>query len=91
MNASSRGKGLFILFFSIKSVQKIEKGVNDYNRVQVQDIHASQYIFLAQNVFFVQNKLKFSSLYEKYRENNLIGYKIGNAMIYTHNIAFIVN
>ena len=53
MNASSRGKGLFILFFSIKSVQKIEKGVNDYNRVQVQDIHASQYIFLAQNVFFV--------------------------------------
>ena len=35
MNASSGGKGLFILFFSIKSVQKIEKGVNDYNRVQV--------------------------------------------------------
>ena len=35
MNASSGGKGLFILFFSIKSVQKIEKGVNNCNRVEV--------------------------------------------------------
>jgi UDP-N-acetylmuramate dehydrogenase len=30
-------------------------------------------------------------LYKKYKENNLVGYKVGDAMIYTHNIAFIVN
>ena len=41
--------------------------------------------------FFVWFKPKFGSLYEKYKENNLVGYKIGDAMIYTHNIAFIVN
>ena len=41
--------------------------------------------------FFVWFKPKFGSLYEKYKENNLVSYKIGDAMIYTHNIAFIVN
>ena len=41
--------------------------------------------------FFVWNKKKNGSLFEKYNENNLVGYKIGDAMIYIHNIAFIVN
>ena len=41
--------------------------------------------------FFVWNKKKNGSLFEKYKENNLVGYKIGDAMIYIHNIAFIVN
>ena len=41
--------------------------------------------------FFVWFKPKFGSLYEKYKENNLVSYRIGDAMIYTHNIAFIVN
>ena len=41
--------------------------------------------------FFVWNKPKFGSLYEKYKENNLISYRVGDAMIYTYNIAFIVN
>ena len=41
--------------------------------------------------FFVWNKKKNGSLFEKYKENNLVGYKIGAAMIYIHNIAFIVN
>ena len=41
--------------------------------------------------FFIWWKPKFGSLYEKYKESNLVGYKIGDAMIYTHNIAFIVN
>ena len=36
-------------------------------------------------------KPKFGSLYEKYKESNLVGYKVGDAMIYTNNIAFIVN
>ena len=30
-------------------------------------------------------------MYEKYKENNLVSYRIGNAMIYTYNISFIVN
>ena len=41
--------------------------------------------------FFVWNKKKNGSLFEKYNENNLVGYKIGDAMIYIRNIAFIVN
>ena len=30
-------------------------------------------------------------MYEKYKENNLVSYRVGNAMIFTYNIAFIVN
>ena len=41
--------------------------------------------------FFVWNKQKFGSLYEKYKENNLVGYKVGEAMICTYNVPFIVN
>ena len=47
--------------------------------------------FLSAGCFFIWNKPKFGSLYEKYKENNLVSYRIGDAMIYTHNIAFIVN
>ena len=47
--------------------------------------------FLSAGSFFIWNKKKFGSLYEKYKQNSLVGYKIGDAMIYTHNIAFIVN
>ena len=47
--------------------------------------------FLSAGSFFIWNKEKFGSLYEKYKQNNLVGYKVGDAMIYTHNIAFIVN
>ena len=41
--------------------------------------------------FFVWDNFKHGSLYAKYKENNLVGYRIGNAMIYPYNIAFIVN
>ena len=47
--------------------------------------------FPSAGCFFVWMKPKFGSLYEKYKENNLISYRIGDAMIYTYNIAFIVN
>ena len=47
--------------------------------------------FPSAGCFFVWNKPKFGSLFEKYKECNLVGYKIGDAMIYTYNIAFIVN
>ena len=47
--------------------------------------------FPSAGCFFVWSKPKFGSLYKIYKENNLVSYRIGNAMIYTHNIAFIVN
>ena len=47
--------------------------------------------FPSAGCFFVWFKPKFGSLYEKYKENNLVSYRVGDAMIYTHNVAFIVN
>ena len=41
--------------------------------------------------FFQWNYIKHGSIYEKYKESNLVSYRIGNSMIYTYNIAFIVN
>ena len=41
--------------------------------------------------FFIWDHAKYGSMYDKYKESNLVGYKIGNVMIYTDNIAFIVN
>ena len=41
--------------------------------------------------FFVWDHHKYGSMYEKYKESNLVSYNIGNIMIYTYNIAFIVN
>ena len=41
--------------------------------------------------FFVWDHDKNGSMYKKYKESNLVSYRIGNAMIYTYNIAFIVN
>ena len=41
--------------------------------------------------FFQWNYNKHGSIYEKYKESNLVSYRIGNSMIYTYNIAFIVN
>ena len=41
--------------------------------------------------FFVWNHKKNGSMFEKYKECGLVSYRIGNAMIYTFNIAFIVN
>ena len=41
--------------------------------------------------FFMWDHQKFGSLYEKYKISNLVGYKVGDAMLYDKNIAFIVN
>ena len=41
--------------------------------------------------FFKWNHDKYGGMYEKYKESNLVGYRIGNIMIYTYNIAFIIN
>jgi UDP-N-acetylmuramate dehydrogenase len=41
--------------------------------------------------FFVWNHHEHGGMYEKYKESDLVGYRVGNAMVYTYNIAFIVN
>ena len=41
--------------------------------------------------FFIWDHIKNGSMYEKYKESNLVSYRIGNIMIYTYNISFIVN
>ena len=66
----------------------IQKSMSDHmcRRYSKQPIY-----FPSAGTFFIWFKQKFGSLYEKYKENNLVSYRIGDAMIYTHNIAFIVN
>ena len=34
--------------------------------------------------FFVWAHEKHGSMYEKYKESNLVGYRVGNVMIYTY-------
>ena len=41
--------------------------------------------------FFVWDHNKHGSMYEKYKESFLVSYKIGDIMIYTYNISFIIN
>ena len=41
--------------------------------------------------FLILNHNKYGGMYEKYKESNLASYRIGSVMIYTYNIAFIVN
>lgn len=41
--------------------------------------------------FFIWDHSKHGSMYEKYKESNLVSYRVGNAMVYSYNIAFIVN
>ena len=41
--------------------------------------------------FFKWNHARHGGMYEKYKESDLVSYRVGNAMIYTYNIAFIVN
>ena len=41
--------------------------------------------------FFIWEHDKHGSMFEKYKESNLISYQVGDIMIYTYNISFIVN
>jgi UDP-N-acetylmuramate dehydrogenase len=67
---------------------KIQKNMTDNTKLR----YASMPMYFGSaGCFFVWNRYKYGSLYEKYRESNLVSYRVGNAMIYTYNIAFIVN
>ena len=67
---------------------KIQKTMADHTSLRYS---RQPMYFPSAGCFFVWTKTKHGSLYEKYKENNLVSYKVGDAMIYTHNIAFIVN
>ena len=67
---------------------KIQKAMADHTS---QRYSRQPMYFPSAGCFFVWMKPKHGSLYEKYKENNLVSYKVGDAMIYTYNIAFIVN
>ena len=66
----------------------IQKSMSDHTS----NIYSKQPMYFpSAGCFFAWNKSKFGSLFEKYKECNLISYRIGDAMVYTYNIAFIVN
>lgn len=76
--------------FNLKKLDKmiIQKTMADHTSVRYS---RQPMYFPSAGSFFVWFKPKFGSLYDKYKENNLVSYRVGDAMIYTHNIAFIVN
>ena len=67
---------------------KIQKAMADHTSLRYS---RQPMYFPSAGCFFIWVKPKHGSIYEKYKENNLVSYKVGDAMIYTHNIAFIVN
>jgi UDP-N-acetylmuramate dehydrogenase len=76
--------------FKLKKWDKmiIQKTMTDNTKMRYEK---QPMYFGSAGCFFVWNHVKLGSMYEKYKENNLVGYRVGNAMIYTYNIAFIVN
>lgn len=66
----------------------IQKTMTDNTKIRYEK---QPMYFGSAGCFFVWDHSKHGSMYEKYKESNLVGYRIGNVMIYTYNIAFIVN
>ena len=76
--------------FNLKKGDKmiIQKTMADH----ISRRYAHQPVFFpSAGCVFLWHKSVFGSLYEKYKKMNLVGYKVGDAMIYPLNIAFIVN
>ena len=75
--------------FNLQKTDKmiIQKSMSDHTsrRYSKQPLY-----FPSAGSFFVWD-YRFGSMYKKYQESNLVSYRVGNAMIFTDNIAFIVN
>ena len=83
-------------YMVIEAVFKMIKGDKIIIQKSLSDHTSKRYskqpmYFPSAGSFFIWFKPKCGSLYEKYKENNLVSYRVGDAMIYTFNIAFIVN
>ena len=83
-------------YIVIEAVFKLHKGDqmiiqktmtnNTKNRYKKQPMY-----FGSAGCFFVWNHTEYGSLYKRYKESNLVSYRVGNIMIYTYNISFIIN
>ena len=83
-------------YIVIEAMFKLQKGDQMIIQKTMTDNTKKRYekqpmYFGSAGCFFVWDHKKHGSMYEKYKELNLISYRVGNAMIYTYNIAFIVN
>ena len=83
-------------YIVIEAMFKLQKGDQMIIQKTMTDNTKKRYekqpmYFGSAGCFFVWDHSKHGSMYEKYKELNLISYRVGNAMIYTYNIAFIVN
>ena len=81
---------IFEATFELKKGEqiKIQKTMTDNTKKRYEK---QPMYFGSAGCFFIWNHNKYGSMYEKYKESNLVSYRIGNVMIYTYNIAFIVN
>ena len=83
-------------YIVIEAVFKLHKGDqmtiqrtmtnNTKNRYKNQPMY-----FGSAGCFFIWNHTEYGSLYKRYKESNLVSYRVGNIMIYTYNISFIIN
>lgn len=83
-------------YLVIEASFKLKKGDKMLIQKQMTDNTKMRYekqpmYFGSAGCFFVWDHKKHGSMFEKYKESNLVSYRVGNAMIYTYNIAFIVN
>ena len=67
---------------------KIQKTMTDNTKMRYEN---QPMYFGSAGSFFVWDHNKHGSMYEKYKESFLVSYKVGNIMIYTYNISFIIN
>ena len=83
-------------YIVIEASFKLEKGDQIVIQKKMTDNTKKRYekqpmYFGSAGCFFIWNHHEHGSLYEKYKESNLVSYRVGNVMIYTYNISFIVN
>ena len=76
--------------FKLKKGDQLEIQQKMTNNTKMRYENQPMY-FGSAGCFFVWYHYKHGSLYKKYKKYNLVGYRVGNAMIYTYNISFIVN
>ena len=83
-------------YIVIEAIFKLEKG--DQMKIQKKMTENTKMRYKKQPMyfgsagcFFKWNYEKHGGMYVKYKESNLVSYRVGNAMVYTYNISFIVN
>lgn len=79
-------EAMFILKKGDKMI--IQKSMTDNTKMRYEK---QPMYFGSAGTFFIWNHSKHGSQYKLYKEQSIVGYRVGNAMIYTFNISFIVN